>query len=139
MTEFGAFKHHEWWHGDLPNREASKQRLRAERQKRRLLAATPAGTMQSCSLDSVADGIFLVRPSSKGSGFYACDIYVNGGTYLPMLIRRVGDSPEKHRFILEQCKEKDINLGGPKEYKSLEQLIFRNQEYLKTPCPRLNI
>ena len=135
-----ALRDFPWWHGDLATREASKARLNAEKgraaQRQATLVAEGdfrrrSGGGSSSSSNHPVDGTFLVRPSSKGTGFYACDLFVRGGKYLPMLIEQAG-----HRFRLQPCTTAGIELGGPKTYRSLEQLIERNQEYLNRPCPR---
>jgi hypothetical protein len=129
-SEFQTLRCFPWWHGDLATRDQSKARLAAEKSKVFFSAGAAEGS-------SVVDGIFLVRPSGKGLGFFACDLFVQGGRYLPMLIERVfNEAKGVYRYRLQECKTPGIALGGAKAYSSIEQLVARNGQYLRTPCSR---
>jgi hypothetical protein len=73
-------------------------------------------------------GTFLIRPSSK-KGCYALDVIV-GGKFLPLLIETL---PNGRYKLIEPKKETGIsNLGG-KDYRTLNDLVTRNLEFLRTP------
>ena len=54
-----------------------------------------------------------------------------------MLIERVfNEAKGVYRYRLQECKTPGIALGGAKAYSSIEQLVARNGQYLRTPCSR---
>jgi hypothetical protein len=102
----------DWWHGPL-TREGSKKLLGRDK----------------------AVGRFLVRESSKGVGFYAVDVVIQGGRFLPLLVV-TEETLAGSRLKLKSSKE-ITGLGSDTQaYVSLRDLVERNGTHLRSPVKR---